>query len=243
MMRHVPAPFGWKCKFLNRKRIGVYLPTEYLVTSMLVIQSQKVRIQEATMLSRIALLMSVVFLVVGLSGCGYNTIQKNDEAVTAAWGDVEAAYQRRADLIPNLVETVKAYAAHEKETLTAVTEARAKVGQLRLGSDVINDPQSFEQFQTAQSGLSSALSRLMVVVERYPDLKANQNFRDFQHQLEGTENRINVARVRYNEAVRVFNTSIRTFPNNLTNNLLLKLPRREPFRAEAGSEQAPAVKF
>ncbi|MDH5299429.1 MAG: LemA family protein [Desulfobulbaceae bacterium] len=185
----------------------------------------------------------LAFLAVSLTGCGYNTIQQNDEAVIAAWGDVEASYQRRADLIPNLVEVVKGYAAHEKETLTAVTEARAKVGKMQLGSDVVNNPQALARFQQAQGGLSSALSRLMVVVEKYPDLKANQNFRDLQHQLEGTENRINVARVRYNEAVRLFNTSIRTFPNNLTNNFLLQLPRREPFKAEAGAQKAPAVKF
>jgi LemA protein len=178
-----------------------------------------------------------------LSGCGYNTIQQNDEGVIAAWGDVEASYQRRADLIPNLVEVVKGYAAHEKETLTAVTEARAKVGKMQIGADVLNNPQALAQFQQAQGGLSSALSRLMVVVERYPDLKANQNFLDLQHQLEGTENRINVARVRFNDAVRIFNTSIRTFPNNLTNRFLLQLPRREPFAAEAGAEKAPQVKF
>ncbi|OKY73630.1 MAG: hypothetical protein BM485_17580 [Desulfobulbaceae bacterium DB1] len=195
-------------------------------------------------MKRTALLISLFLLLgMGLSGCGYNTIQENDEGVIAAWGDVEAAYQRRADLIPNLVEVVKGYAAHEQETLIAVTEARAEVGKLRLGSDVINDQESFTRFQQAQGGLSSALSRLMVVVERYPDLKANQNFLDLQHQLEGTENRINVARVRYNDAVRVFNTSIRTFPSNLTNNFLLKLPRREPFKAEAGAEQAPKVSF
>lgn len=194
-------------------------------------------------MKRIVFVFAVLFLALGMSGCGYNTIQRNDEAVNAAWGDVEASYQRRADLIPNLVEVVKGYAAHEKETLTAVTEARAKVGQMRLGSDVINNPQAMAQFQNAQGSLSSALSRLMVVVERYPDLKANQNFRDLQHQLEGTENRINVARVRFNEAVRVFNTSIRTFPNNLTNKFLLQLPRRDPFKAAAGAEKAPQVKF
>lgn len=192
---------------------------------------------------RFLVLVSFVLLAVGLSGCGYNTIQQNDEGVIAAWGDVEASYQRRTDLIPNLVEAVKAYAAHEKETLTAVTEARAKVGSIQAGAEVVNNPQAFAKFQEAQSGLSSALSRLMVVVERYPDLKANQNFLDFQHQLEGTENRINVARVRYNEAVRIFNTSIRTFPNNLTNKLLLQLPRREAFKAEEGTAKAPAVKF
>jgi len=178
-----------------------------------------------------------------LQACGYNTIQEKDEAVIALWADVEAAYQRRADLIPGLVETVKGYAAHERETLTAITEARAKVGSLTLGKEVLENPQAFEGFQQAQGALSSALSRLMVVVERYPELKADQGFRDFSHQLEGTENRINVARVRYNEGVRAFNTSIRTFPGSLTNSLLLKLPRREPFKAEAGAEKAPAVKF
>ncbi|MDH4322229.1 MAG: LemA family protein [Desulfobulbaceae bacterium] len=192
---------------------------------------------------RLVLLLALSLLLPALGGCGYNTIQQNDEAVISAWGDVEASYQRRNDLIPNLVETVKAYAAHEQETLTAVTEARAKVGQLKLGSDTLKDPAAIANFQAAQGQMSSALSRLMVVVERYPDLKANQNFRDLQHQLEGTENRINVSRVRYNEAVRVFNTSIRTFPNNLTNNFLLNLPRREPFKAEAGAEKAPTVKF
>ena len=194
-------------------------------------------------MKKLFLLVVAALLLTGLSGCGYNTIQQNDEAVTAAWGDVEAAYQRRADLIPNLVEVVKGYAAHEKETLAAVVEARAKVGKVQIGADVVNNPEAMAQFQAAQGGLSSALSRLMVVVEQYPDLKANQNFLDLQHQLEGTENRINVARVRFNEAVRVFNTSIRTFPNNLTNNFILKLPRKEPFKAEGGSEKAPAVKF
>ena len=192
-------------------------------------------------MKKLFLFVAAVMLLTGLSGCGYNTIQQNDETVTAAWGDVEASYQRRADLIPNLVEVVKGYAAHEKETLTAVVEARAKVG--KIGADVVNNPEAMAQFQAAQGGLTSALSRLMVVVEQYPDLKANQNFLDLQHQLEGTENRINVARVRFNDAVRIFNTSIRTFPNNLTNNFILKLPRKEPFKAEAGSEKAPAVKF
>jgi len=195
-------------------------------------------------MKRIVLFIPVLMLLsIVLAGCGYNTIQQNDEAGIAAWGNIEAAYQRRADLIPNLVEVVKGYASHEKETLMAVTEARAKVGKLQIGSDVVNNPEALSKFQAAQGGLSSALSRLMVVVERYPDLKANQNFLDLQHQLEGTENRINVARVRYNDAVRVFNTSIRTFPGNLTNKLLLQLPRREPFKAEAGSEVAPKVKF
>lgn len=192
---------------------------------------------------KLFLFVAAVMLAIGLSGCGYNTIQQNDEKVIAAWGDVEAAYQRRADLIPNLVEVVKGYAAHEQETLTAVVEARAKVGKVQIGADVVNNPEAMAQFQAAQGGLSSALSRLMVVVEQYPDLKANQNFLDLQHQLEGTENRINVARVRFNDAVRIFNSSIRTFPNNLTNNFILKLPRKEPFKAEEGAEKAPTVKF
>jgi len=178
-----------------------------------------------------------------ISGCGYNTMQTNEEAVKAAWGDVEAAYQRRNDLIPNLVEVVKGYAKFEKETLTAVIEARAKVGTIQISKDMLDDPKAFANFQAAQGSMSSALSRLMVVVEKYPDLKANQNFVDLQHQLEGTENRINVARARYNEAVRVFNSSVRTFPNSLTNSLLLHLKLKEPFKAEAGAEKAPQVKF
>jgi LemA protein len=170
-------------------------------------------------------------------------MQANEEAVKAAWGDVEASYQRRSDLIPNLVEVVKGYAKHERETLTAVTEARAKVGTLQMSKDLIDDPKAFAQFQEAQGAMSSALSRLMVVVERYPDLKANQSFQDLQHQLEGTENRINVARTRYNKAVEVFNTSLRIFPNSLTNSLLLHLKLKEPFKAEAGAEKAPKVQF
>lgn len=194
-------------------------------------------------MKRLVRLALAVFLLVSLSGCGYNVMQANEEAVFAAWGDVEAAYQRRADLIPNLVEVVKGYAKHEAETLTAVTEARAKVGSLQVSKQMLNDPQSFAKFQQAQGELSGALSRLMVVVERYPDLKANQNFLDLQNQLEGTENRINVARVRYNKAVQVFNTSIRTFPNSMTNSLLLHLARKEPFKAEEGAKVAPKVKF
>ena len=187
--------------------------------------------------------LMILVLMLTLGGCGYNTIQTNEEAVKAAWGDVEAAYQRRNDLIPNLVEVVKAYAKHEKETLTAVTEARSKVGAIQMDKNILEDPNAFSQFQAAQGAMSSALSRLMVVVERYPDLKANQNFQDLQHQLEGTENRINVARTRYNKAVEVFNGSIRTFPNNLTNKILLGLKLKEPFKAEAGAEKAPQVKF
>jgi LemA protein len=182
-------------------------------------------------------------MLFSLSGCGYNTMQANDEAVKAAWGDVQSAYQRRNDLIPNLVEVVKGYAKHERETLVAVTEARAKVGSIQVSKNMIDDPKAFDQFQAAQGAMTSALSRLMVIVERYPDLKANQNFLDLQNQLEGTENRINVARTRYNQAVETYNTSIRIFPNNLTNNLLLHLKLREPFKAEAGAEKAPKVQF
>jgi len=189
------------------------------------------------------LLIAALVTLPSLSGCGYNQIQKNEEGVFAAWADVEATYQRRADLIPNLVETVKAYAAHEKETLQAVTEARASVGQTKIDAKDLGNPAALAKFQAAQGELSGALSRLLVVAERYPDLKANQNFSDLQHQLEGTENRINVARQRYNAAVQNFNGSIRTFPNNLTNKFLLHLERKEPFKAEAGAEVAPKVKF
>jgi len=178
-----------------------------------------------------------------LSGCGYNTMQANEEAVFAAWGDVEASYQRRADLIPNLVEVVKGYAKHEADTLKAVTEARAKVGSIQATKQLVNDPRALQKFQSAQGELTGALSRLMVVVERYPDLKANQNFMDLQNQLEGTENRINVARSRYNKAVQEFNVSIRTFPNSLTNSVLLHLSRKEPFKADEGAKTAPKVKF
>jgi LemA protein len=206
-------------------------------------ESGRPLLQEEQMKIRIVLVALIVSIVPLLSGCGYNAMQANEEAVKAAWGDVESAYQRRADLIPNLVTVVKAYAKHERETLTAVTEARAKVGQVKLSSSTIEDPQALAQFQQAQGALSSSLSRLMVVVEKYPDLKANQNFMDLQGQLEGTENRINVARSRYNKAVETFNTSIRIFPNNLTNSMLLHLKLKESFRAEEGSQKAPKVEM
>jgi LemA protein len=189
------------------------------------------------------LLIAAAITLPALSGCGYNTIQKNEEGVFAAWADVEATYQRRNDLIPNLVETVKAYASHEKETLQGITEARAKVGQVNISAKDLADPAAMQKFQAAQGEMSGALSRLLVVAERYPDLKANQNFLDLQHQLEGTENRINVARQRFNQAVQTFNSSIRTFPNSLTNSWLLHLERKESFKAEAGAEVAPKVKF
>jgi LemA protein len=178
-----------------------------------------------------------------LSGCGYNTIQQLDEAVNKSWGDVESNLQRRADLIPNLVQVVKGYAAHEKETLEAVVNARAKATSVQLSPQDLGNPQAMQQFQAAQGALSSALSRLMVVVERYPDLKANQNFLDLQNQLEGTENRINVARQRYNQAVEAFNYAIRKFPNNLTNSFLLHLDRKEYFKADTAAQQVPTVNF
>jgi LemA protein len=193
-------------------------------------------------MKKICLLLLLVS-VLSLSGCGYNAMQAEEEAVIAAWGNVEAQYQRRADLIPNLVEVVKGYAKHESETLKAVTEARAKVGSMQLSPAMVNDPAALSKFQSAQGELSSALSRLMVVVEKYPDLKANQQFTDLQNQMEGTENRINTARTRYNAAVQQFNTSIRTFPNSLTNSLLLHLARKEPFKADEGAKVAPKVKF
>ena len=165
---------------------------------------------------RLRLLALIAVLASLLSGCGYNTFQTTDEQVKAAWSEVLNQYQRRADLVPNLVNTVKGYAAHEKEVLTQVTEARAKVGGIQATPELIKDPQAFQQFQQAQAGLSSALSRLLVVAENYPNLKADAAFRDLQAQLEGTENRITVARNRYIKAVETYNVAVRTFPNNLT---------------------------
>jgi len=159
----------------------------------------------------------LTFLCAGLlSGCGYNQIQSNDEAVKAAWSEVLNQYQRRADLIPNLVAVVQGYAAHEKEVLTKVTEARASVAGIKATPELINDPAAFAKFQQAQGELGSALARLLVVAENYPQLKADANFRDLQAQVEGTENRITVARNRYIKAVEAFNVGVRTFPNNLT---------------------------
>ena len=157
-----------------------------------------------------------IFAAMLLSGCGYNQIQINDEQITAAWSEVLNQYQRRADLVPNLVATVQGYAAHEKEVLTRVTEARARVGAIQATPELINDPAAFAKFQQAQGELSGALSRLLVVAENYPNLKADASFRDLQAQLEGTENRITVARNRYIQDVKTYNVSVRTFPNNLT---------------------------
>lgn len=178
-----------------------------------------------------------------ISGCGYNSLQSKEEGVFKAWADIESNLQRRADLIPNLVETVKGYAKHEQETLTGVITARSKATAVHITPKDLSNPAAMQQLQDAQGGLSSALSRLMVVVEKYPDLKANQNFRDLQNQLEGTENRINVARQRYNQAVEVFNSSIRKFPESLTNSLLLHLERKEYFKAAPEAKETPKVKF
>ena len=158
----------------------------------------------------------LVLLAFGLSGCGYNAMQKQDEAVKAAWSEVLNQYQRRADLVPNLVNTVKGYAQHEEKVFTEVTEARAKVGSLQVNADSLNDPQKIQQFQAAQGELGNALSRLMVVSENYPQLKADGLFQNLQAQLEGTENRVTVARNRYVQAVQEYNGMIRTFPNNMT---------------------------
>jgi LemA protein len=176
-----------------------------------------------------------------LSGCGYNTIQVQDEATKSAWSEVVNQYQRRADLIPNLVNTVKGFAAQEQAVLIGVTEARAKATQIKVDA---NDPGSLQQFQAAQGELTSALSRLMVVVERYPELKSDQNFRDLQAQLEGTENRITVARNRYIQAVQDFNVTVRRFPTNLTAMLFgYKVKPNVAVENEAAIAKPPTVDF
>ena len=187
----------------------------------------------------------VLALLPLFSGCGINNIPTYDEEVKATWGQVENQYQRRADLVPNLVETVKGYAAHESETLQAVTEARAKVGSIQVDSKMLDDPQRMKQFEAAQQQLRGALQRLMVVVEKYPDLKANQNFLALQSQLEGTENRIAVARRDYVGAVQKYNTEIRTLPGSLWHKFLYSdLPVRETYQATTeNANKAPAVKF
>ncbi|MAT85157.1 MAG: hypothetical protein CMD39_12805 [Gammaproteobacteria bacterium] len=182
--------------------------------------------------------------LLGLGGCGINNIPTYDEAVKAQWAQVQNQYQRRADLVPNLVETVKGFAAQERETLQAVVEARAKVSQMNVDSDIVNNPEALQAFEQNQAALSSALSRLMVVVERYPDLKSNQNFLTLQSQLEGTENRIAVARRDYIQAVQTYNTEIRTLPGSIWHSLLYSdMPIRETFEASAGAEEAPQVQF
>ncbi len=194
------------------------------------------------MLKRITLLVTLSLF---LSACGINNIPTYDEQVKSAWSQVQNQYQRRSDLVPNLVATVQGYAKQERETLTAVTEARSKVSSMQVDSNLINDPQKLQQFQQAQQQLSGALSRLMVVVERYPDLKSNQNFLALQSQLEGTENRISVARRDFIAAVQKYNTEIRTFPGKIWHGILYSdMPVRDNYEATSdNAEKAPEVKF
>ena len=189
----------------------------------------------------LTILVAMVVLLALMGGCSYNAMVSKEEAVKTAWAQVENVYQRRADLIPNLVATVKGYAAHEQTTLEGVMEARAKAGQTVIDPDKLST-ESLQQFQSAQGEISSALSRLMVVVERYPELKANQNFLDLQSQLEGTENRIATERKRFNEVAQEYNTFIRMFPRNLFAGLL-GFVQKPYFSAEEGAQRAPQVAF
>ena len=186
----------------------------------------------------------LLLLALQLSGCGYNTLQATDEQINAAWSEVLNQYQRRADLVPNLVNVVKGYVSHEREVLETVTNARARVGSLQATPELVNDEQAFARFQAAQGELTSAISRLLVVAENYPNLKADGAFRDLQAQLEGTENRITVARNRYIQAVQQYNTTVRSFPTNLTA-MVFGMKTKPNFSVE--NEQAistpPAVKF
>ena len=186
-----------------------------------------------------------VLMSTSLWGCGYNDLQGLDEDTKAAWSEVVNQYQRRADLIPNLVATVKGYAAHEKETLEGVVEARAKATAIQVTPEMLKDPVAFEQFQKVQAGLTSALGRLIAVAENYPNLKADQNFRDLQSQLEGTENRIAVARKRYIDRVAEFNKMVRYFPTNMTAKLLLHMEEKPNFTVadEKAIAKPPEVKF
>jgi LemA protein len=177
------------------------------------------------------------------SGCGYNKLQGLDEEVKGAWGEVQNQYQRRADLVPSLVNTVKGAAKFEQDTLQQVIQARAAATSVKVDANALNNPETFKKFEQVQSQLSSALSRLLVVVERYPDLKANQNFQNLQAQLEGTENRIAVARKRYIERVATYNTAVRSFPENLTAKYLLGLQVRPSFTADEAAQKPPEVKF
>lgn len=187
----------------------------------------------------------LIGIIAALSGVGiYNSLVSLDQGVKSQWAQVENVYQRRADLVPNLVETVKGAANFEKQTFTAVTEARAKVGQVRLDEKSLNDPNAFAKFQQAQDGMSSALSRLMVVVEKYPELKATENFKELQSQLEGTENRIAVERMRFNEAAQAFNTKRNRFPTVFIAGFFGDKFREKPyFKAQEGAATAPKVKF
>lgn len=198
------------------------------------------------MRSKGGLIIVALVLLVGFAGCAgcgtYNSLVADEERVDEAWANVETAYQRRADLIPNLVSTVQAAGDFEQETLQAVTEARARATSINVSADDLADPAALERFQAAQGQLSGALGRLLVVSENYPQLRATEAFRDLQAQLEGTENRINVARTRYNDSVRGYNTAIRSFPAVMFAGMFGH-SRRSPFEAESGAEQAPTVDF
>lgn len=196
-------------------------------------------------MSKFKILLNITLLtlfITGISGCGYNTLVELDEKVNQAWAQVENQYQRRADLIPNLISTVQGYADFEKGVLIEVTELRSKVGQLKLSSDDLADEEKFKQFQEAQDKLSGALSRLLVVAENYPQLKANENFLTLQSQLEGTENRIAVERKKFNEAVQEYNTTIRRFPTLITAKLF-GYKEKQYFKSAPGTDKAPDVKF
>ena len=189
-------------------------------------------------------ILSLVLLTIGLSACGLNTIPQLDEAAKAAWSEVLNQYQRRADLVPNLVETVAGYAKQERQTLTAVIEARSKATQMQLPADILTNPAAFKQFQENQTALTGALGRLLVVSEQYPDLKSNQNFLALQSQLEGTENRIAVARRDYISTVQAYNTELRTIPGRWIAGILYPEAKpMETFTATAGSDRPPPVKF
>lgn len=193
---------------------------------------------------KILLVTMLLSVTLGLTGCGYNQFQSLDEDSKASWSEVLNQYQRRADLVPNLVATVKGYAEHEEKVLTEVADARSKVGSMQVTADVLNDPEAFAKFQAAQSQLTGALSRLMAVSENYPNLKADQGFRDLQAQLEGTENRVTVARNRYIASVKDYNVAIRSFPNNLTA-MMFGYKTKPSFTVENEKEisSAPKVEF
>ncbi len=187
--------------------------------------------------------VAILALTTGLAGCGINTVPTLEEKAKAQWAEVQNQYQRRSDLIPNLVETVKGYAKQEQDTLIGVTEARAKATQMKIDASTITDPEKFKQFQDAQGQLGAALGRLMSVTEQYPDLKSNQNFMALQAQLEGTENRISIARRDYIASVQVYNTEVRTFPGNIWAKMFWGAKVMQEFTSDAGAEIAPKVKF
>ena len=195
-------------------------------------------------MKRLFAVLAILAATLGLSGCGYNTLQSGDEQIKAAWAEVLNQYQRRADLVPNLVNTVKGFAEQESRVLLGVTEARARVGSIQATPELVNDPATFQKFAAAQTQLSSALSRLIAVAENYPQLKSDANFRDLQAQLEGTENRITVARNRYIQAVQSYNVTVRSFPSNLTA-MIFKYSAKPNFTVEneAAISKPPTVDF